>query len=242
MMKPEAHSKRASLPGSSVVLLVIAICVSACVKQGNQNQPLITQSVKSGLKDPSAGLELEVSLFRNLYQSGSPILLEARFRNSGPLPVTIVKMVDGSIEGMRYPKYTLHLVDAEGVGVSRIRELRCGNTNPLYEGDVVQVLPQQTVDPLDGIDEYHFRAPVALEKMYNLTKPGRYRVWMQYDYIKPDKLRVEKCIYQKIGERLVDKSKLERIRPLHIPMPEVLPLEIQGLKSNELIFEIISQI
>jgi hypothetical protein len=236
--KPEAHDKRATLPGSSVILLVIAIGVSACVQQGNQ--PLLTQSAKSGLKEPSTGLELEISLSRNVYQSGTPILLEARFRNSGPLPLTIVKMVDRSIEGRRYPKYTLHLIDAKGVEVSRIRFDGCGNTNSLFEGDVVQILPRQTVDPFAEIDEYHFRAPVALEKMYNITKPGRYRVWLQYDYRRTDQLRVRKCVYQKIDEKLVDKSKLERIRPLHVPIPEILPLEIQGLKSNALIFEIIS--
>jgi hypothetical protein len=239
-MEAKGHGNRASLLSSCVVQLVLTLGIPACSKQKNQNLFATAQVGKSGVKDPSTGLELEISLSRNVYQFSSSILLVARFRNSGKSPLTIVNMVDGSSEGMRYPKYTIHLVNAEGEAVPRKREGRCDNVNPLYEGDVVQVLPQQTVDPFAKIDEYHFRPPLALEKMFNITKPGRYRVWVEYSYTGSDQIRLKKCVYQYIDEKLVDKSKLEQIRPLHIPMPAVLPLEIAGLKSNEVIFNIIS--
>ena len=193
----------------------------------------------------SNGLKLKIRLSQNVYQLKTPILLEARFHNTGKTPVTIVKMVDGSIEGMRYPKYTIHLVTSEGQEAPRIQEKGCGTVNPLFEGDVVEALPQQMVDPFAPIDEYHFRAPVALEKMYKITRPGRYRVWLEYSYASSDQLRVVKCVYQSDAELRKNMSSLERlrrerIRRLHVPAPDAPPLEVDRLKSNEVVFEVVS--
>ena len=95
-MKAKGHSNRASRLSSCVVLLVLTLGMMACIKQKNQNLFATAQVGKSGVKDPSTGLELEISLSRKVYQFSSSILLVARFRNSGKSPLTIVNMVDGS--------------------------------------------------------------------------------------------------------------------------------------------------
>jgi hypothetical protein len=225
---------------ATIVALTIVCGTAASIKRNDRDRQAVTQDGKTEARGLSNGLKLEIGLSQKVYQSKMPILLEAHFHNTGKTPVTIVNMVDGSIEGMRYPKYTIHLVTAEGQAAPKIQMDRCGNVNPLFEGDVVEVLPQQIVDPFSPIDEYHFRAPVALGKMYNITGPGRYRVWLEYSYASSDRLRVVKCVYQSNAALRTNKSSLERLRRLHVPAPDTPPLEVDRLKSNEVVFEIVS--
>lgn len=229
-----------TMPIATISALMLICGMAPSVEQKDQDRHAVTQDGETESSGLSNGLKLKIRLSRKTFQLNMPILLEARFHNTGKTPVTIVNMVDGSIEGMRYPKYTIHLVTAEGQEVSRIRYMRCGNVNPLYEGDVVQVLPRQKVNPFAPIDGYHFRAPVALEKMYDIRRPGQYRVWLEYSYAGSDQLQVEKCVYQSNVEMRTHKLSLERIRRLHVPAPDTPPLEVARLKSNEVVFEIIS--
>ena len=225
---------------AAIAALALVCWTAPSLEQKDQARYAAAQDGETAAGILSNGLKLKIRLSQNVYQLNTPILLEARFHNTGKTPVTIVNMVDGSIEGMRYPKYTINLVTAEGQAAPKIQMGRCGNVNPLFEGDVAQVLPQQMVDPFAPIDCYHFRAPVALEKMYNFTKPGRYRVWLEYSYAGSDQLRVEKCVYQSDIERPMNKLSLERLRRLHVPPPDTPPLEVDRLKSNEAVFEIVS--
>jgi hypothetical protein len=239
IMKKRAHTNTASMLNASVAILMLAFWVTPCIKQKDQDRLPIPQDNATGASGSSNDLELELSLAQKVYQIRTPILLEALFRNRGKTPLTVVNMVDGSIEGMRYPKYEIHLVSAEGQAVTRKRNLRCGNVNPLFEGDMIQVMPQQTVDPFAPIDEYHFRAPIDIERMYDITKPGQYRVWLQYSYTDSDQVRIVKCVYQSEAMARIYKTRSEQLRHLHIPMPDVPPLEVDRLTSNEVVFEIV---
>jgi hypothetical protein len=187
-------------------------------------------------------LVLEISLQREAYPKDAPIQLTARFRNVGKQPVTIVRLVDGSIDGRRDPRYILHVVTAPGEPVAQRPRGGCGNCNPLYEGDVVEVPAGRTVDPFEPIDEYHFRPPPALNELYDLARPGTYRVWVEYTYMASVPLKVERCVYQRINaERTRYNQPLAKIRPLHTPVPNVPPLQVKQLKSNELVFQIIEK-
>jgi hypothetical protein len=230
---------------ATIAALAIVCGTAPSAEQKDQDRYVAPQDRETEARGLSNGLKLKIRLSQNVYQLKTPIMLEASFHNTGKTPVTIVNMVDGSIEGMRYPKYTIHLVTAEGQAAPKIQMLRCGNVNSLFEGDVVEVLPQQIVDPFSPIDEYHFRAPVALEKMYNITRPGRYRIWLEYSYASSDQLRVVKCGYQsdaKLRKNMssLERIRLERIRRLHVPAPDAPPLEVDRLKSNEVVFEVVS--
>jgi hypothetical protein len=239
IMKKRVHINTASMLNALIAILMLAFGAAPCVKQKDQDRPTVPQENATGASGPLNDLELEISLSQKVYQIRTPIFLEARFRNRGKTPLTVVNMVDGSIEGMRYPKYAINIVTAAGQAVPRKRNLRCGNVNPLYEGDVIQVMPQQTVDPFAPIDEYHFRAPIDLERMYDITKPGQYRVWLQYSYTDSDQVRVVKCVYQSETMARVNKTRSEQLRHLHIPMPDIPPLEVDRLTSNEVVFEIV---
>jgi len=230
---------------ATIAALTIVCGTAPSAEQKDQDRYVASQDGEIEAGDLSDGLKLEVRLSQNVYQLKTPIMLEASFHNIGKTPVTIVNMVDGSMEGMRYPKYTIHLVTAEGQEAPKIQTLRCGNVNPLFQGDVVEVLPQQMVDPFAPIDEYHLRAPVALEKMYNITRPGRYRVWLEYSYASSDQLRVVKCGYQSDAKLRTNMSSSERLRRervlrLHVSAPDAPPLEVDRLKSNEVVFEVVS--
>jgi hypothetical protein len=238
-MEKRFHINTASMLNVSVAILMLAFGVAPCFKQKGQDRLPVSQDNATGASSPLNDLELEISLSQKVYQIKTPIFLEARFHNRGKTPLTVVNMVDGSIEGMRYPKYAIHLVTAAGQAVARKPDLRCGNVNPLYEGDVIKVMPQQTVDPFAPIDEYHFRAPIDLKRMYDITKPGQYRAWLQYSYTGSDQVRVVKCVYQSEVMARVYKTRSEQLRHLHIPMPDVLPLEADRLTSNEVVFEIV---
>src|SRR5262249_39535817 len=119
------------------------VCGTALrLEQKDQDRYVAPQDRETEAVGLSNGLKLKIRLSQNVYQLKTPILLEARFHNAGKTPVTIVNMVDGSLEGMRCPKYTIHLVTSEGQEAPRIQEKGCGTINPLFERDVVDALPQ----------------------------------------------------------------------------------------------------
>lgn len=86
-------------------------------------------------------------------------------------PLLLVRSLDGSASGMRYPRLT---VDRTGPAAPQPL-LRCGNTNNLREDDFVAVDPGDSFDPLGpGAFGHHLLAQP-------LTEPGEYRYAMTYD-------------------------------------------------------------
>lgn len=74
---------------------------------------------------------------------GESIPLQFTFRNTSDSPLCIVKPLDGSLWGYRYPKYECIAHPPVPLYEEHPR-MECGTLNPLFESDFVRIEPNQT--------------------------------------------------------------------------------------------------
>ncbi len=201
----------------------------------------------------AGGLSLEIRRPFAVFAVGEPVRLFASFRNKGPDPVVVVRAVDKSLFkslfdksmfGWRDPSYTVRVAgpveDAEPP--RRTPFIGCGNQNPLYRGDVVEVPPGGAVDPFAKADEYHFReGSVLVSEFFDLAQPGTYRAWIEYSYRSVGVPPLRECVYERPGVRPRDPCADARaLGLLHTPAPALPPLVVDGLTSNVVEFSVSS--
>lgn len=188
-------------------------------------------------------LRLDVRVAPRKFVVGEPIRLFALFRNVGREPVVIIKAVDGSISGIRNPSYSVRaapLSDASPASPSLREWKSCGNINPIFRGDVVEIQPGKTADPFEPLDEYHFQiGHIRVDPLF--TRPGRYAVWVEYTNASPLET-IRECVYERVGVQMSRQGKdLEQLRALHVPIPARAPLVVAGLHSNRVEVEIVDR-
>lgn len=105
-----------------------------------------------------------------------PLPLVAYAVNRTNRPLMVLRSLDASDVGWRYPKIDLEIRDARGQLVGGAPGGRCGLVNPLTASDFVELAPGGQVDLLgEGTFGHHrLRAPNGLA-------PGVYTVTVRYD-------------------------------------------------------------
>ena len=100
-----------------------------------------------------------------------------RFENKGETSVLLLKALDGSAEGRRYPHVFLEVKDAGGTPISQSPGCgRCGNLNQLVEADFLELKPGESKDLLEGGFPYW---PLRVDR------PGLYRATLVYRLKEP---------------------------------------------------------
>jgi hypothetical protein len=127
---------------------------------------------------PSAGpLEIRVSSARTERAPDAPLALDLGFANLSDKPVVVLRPLDGSLEGWRYPRYELYARDVSDASVYRFAFVggRCGNVNPVGSDDYVSIAPGEVRADVANAWADYLRAA-------RLPKPGRYAVWVVYAF------------------------------------------------------------
>lgn len=141
------------------------------------------EQVKSGLRaalDSLPKLELKASVDGPV-EAGRVPAVKIRLRNLSDGEVCVVRSLDASDCGWRYPKYTARILDPDGKDVTPKMGGRCGNMNAITEGDVSKLAPGVEFDPLGegsfGIWALHQWKP---------DRPGVWKVGLIVDYSAAD--------------------------------------------------------
>jgi hypothetical protein len=107
--------------------------------------------------------------------AGERIPLDFSIVNQGPRAVQVLRALDGSDVGWRYPKITIEIRDAAGEVVPAPMMGRCGLINPLTADDFVALEPQARVSLVgEGTFGHH-----ALD--VGIAEAGRYTLTFRYD-------------------------------------------------------------
>lgn len=123
---------------------------------------------------PLQAVDLAISVPKAVYKMGEVVTLSHRLKNKGESPVLLLKCLDGSAEGRRYPHVFLEVKDAGGTSIPQSPGGgRCRNLNQLREADFLELKPGESGDPcvLEGGFPYW---PLKVDR------PGAYRVTLVY--------------------------------------------------------------
>jgi hypothetical protein len=127
-------------------------------------------------RDPGP-LEIQLATARTDRTPEAPIALDLAFANRSAKNLVVVRPLDGSLEGWRWPRYDLYARDASDGSVYRFAFVggRCGNVNAVRADDYVAIEPGSgRHDVANGWADYLRDA--------RLPKPGRYTLWVVYAF------------------------------------------------------------
>lgn len=93
----------------------------------------------------------------------------------------MIHALDGSLDGMRYPRYVVSARLNDEPLARNEKYLRCGNTNSLEAGDYELLQPGESTHPLG--DFYYLLGGLQVDK------PGQYAVTLTYDTEAPNDTR-----------------------------------------------------
>lgn len=139
-------------------------------------------SLAPGATLRAGALELTARLRSSRAVVGEPLDVEVRLYNRTQRTLALLPALDGSDAGMRLPRITLEVRDAQGV-VALPASPRCGNLNELSAGDFRAVPPGGSIDVLgagsfghDGLREFRPAHPgrYTLQFTYALDNPARW--------------------------------------------------------------------
>lgn len=122
-------------------------------------------------------VELRLSADKKEYRSGERPTFSVLFANVSSLSVTVLRCLDGSGSGRRYPIYSATAtVDGEPAAVEKLVGF-CGNMNSLTKDDFKVLAPGETYDPIHSEGCFgHY----GLEALV-FSKKGHYKVTVAYD-------------------------------------------------------------
>jgi len=148
---------------------------------------------------PAEALGIVVVASRTQIKRGQPwpLAFYAVNRTAGPLHV--LRSLDASDAGWRYPKIDLEIRDAKGELVLGPTIGRCGLVNPLTDEDFVELASGDRVDLLGEGTFGHYKL-----RDTSYLRPGRYTVTLRYD-LRFDELErgkqmtIDERVSQRIG-------------------------------------------
>lgn len=147
--------------------------------------------------DPSVRLALEAALKRipplelRIEVKGEPavgwmVKFRARIKNIGDDEVAVVRSLDGSAHGSRYPRVFAEIRGPDGQVIPRESPFRCGHLNRLGTADFTALKPGQEFDPFGrgSFGNFHLadwypavagKHTVSLTIDYSAKEPAEWR-------------------------------------------------------------------
>jgi hypothetical protein len=108
---------------------------------------------------------------------GAPVPIEIELRNEGPRAILIVGVVDGSEEGLRYPRWLPTVEGPDGRVPPPPSEDPL--VAPLRESDFVRLPAGRGFDPTNGPASGANYLPLAAFASFSLPQPGAYRFGLE---------------------------------------------------------------
>lgn len=141
------------------------------------------EHVKSGLRaalDVLPKLELKAFVAAAAHAGEVPAV-RIRLRNISDTEVCVVRRLDASDLGWRYPKFTARILDPEGKDVTPRAEMRCLTMSRVDEGDFTALAPGAEFDPLgDG------KHAIWTLDAWKPDRAGIWKVRIEVDYSAAD--------------------------------------------------------
>jgi hypothetical protein len=133
---------------------------------------MFAASTVDASEEPTTALvTLELSADRSAYACDEVPVLRAELVNRSTKATWLIKPIDGSSDGLRYPKLLVDLRNG-GHPVPQVESPRCGNMNPMVVEDIFELEPGARLEILSYSTE--LMPPKALE-------PGEYELTVAYD-------------------------------------------------------------
>jgi hypothetical protein len=100
---------------------------------------------EAGVELPASPIEIVVVPTRDRVVAGQPLPLDVFAVNRTGQPLSVLRSLDASDMGWRYPKIDVEIRDAKGQRVEPEPYARCKNMNSLTADDFVEVAPHGNV-------------------------------------------------------------------------------------------------
>jgi len=167
----------------------------------------VRQALKASL-DLLPALELEIEL-EGEARIDRPLALKVRIRNVSDEDRIVVRSLDGSDAGARYPRIEVQIVGPDGTNEVRPLAARGSDLKPLTPGDFIAVSPGKEMDPLGDGGAAH-----GVLKSWRPARAGRYTVTIGVDY-------TERNIGHWIGTAAMQDSYLNKLEGLLSRVPKL---------------------
>src|ERR1043165_8754552 len=113
-------------------------------------------------------------------RAGKPVTLKVRIRNVSDEKQNVVRCLDGSSSGRRFPRYVSELVPPGGKSEKSSEGKFCNTFNPLLAEDFLTLQPGEEMDP------YTSGAVSPFLSGWKPNAPGTYRVILRCNFDAPD--------------------------------------------------------
>ncbi len=118
---------------------------------------------------------INLSSFRYSYRPGEEIIVNAKVNNNMNTPALLVRCLDGSARGLRYPQCVFEIKDSSGKTPENIFAPMCKVVNPLTPDDFIDVPPGGSAELFDG--------GFVFSNAFKLVKPGKYYIFIRYSTV-----------------------------------------------------------
>ena len=151
--------------------------------------PELTEGVAAlpvQITEQATPIEIVVVASKTKIARGEPLPLSFNAVNRSPRRVEVLRSLDASDMGWRYPKLDIEIRDASGRLVADPTIGRCGLVNPLGDSDFVELAPGARVDLFGEGAFGHYKL-----QQTNQLASGRYTVTLHYDlrFDAPERMR-----------------------------------------------------
>jgi hypothetical protein len=137
------------------------------------------ESIRIAARLDTNDIECEIRPGKRKFRVGDSAGFTVRIHNRAPLPLWLVRSLDGSTDRARFPHVILEIAGPAG-GYHVPAYIGCGNINALREVDFVLVYPGEPFDPFEkGPLPYSLRSG-------RFIKPGKYVATFRYSTNEPD--------------------------------------------------------
>ncbi len=138
--------------------------------------------IQSRLRDALKSLPVfDVSLaLEGEARVGKPVTLKVRVRNVSDEKQNLVRCLDGSSSGRRFPQYVSEVLPPGGKSEKSSEGKLCSTFNPLLAEDILPLQPGEEIDP------YTSSAVSAFLKGWTPNVPGTYRVTLRCNFDAPE--------------------------------------------------------
>ncbi len=118
-----------------------------------------------------------ISLSSSKYscRPGEEIIVWAKVNNNMKTPTRLVRCLDGSARGLRYPQCVFEIKDSSGKTPDNIFAPMCKVVNPLVPDDFIDVPPGESAELFDG--------GFVFSNAFKLVKPGKYYIFIRYSTV-----------------------------------------------------------
>jgi uncharacterized membrane protein YkoI len=109
------------------------------------------------------------------YKPGEEIIVWAKVKNNMNTPALLVRCLDGSARGFRYPQCVFEIKDSSGKTPENIFAPMCKVVNPLTPDEFIDILPGESAELFDG--------GFVFSNAFKLVKPGKYYIFIRYSTV-----------------------------------------------------------